>query len=136
MARQNFLDGVDPAVMAALGDFEQREKMAALPARERTKVKRDRARNGTRLRAFDLHPAVFAALRTRAEREKVSMSNLAVFLLERGLAEIESGALDLYEHKVVARSLQFEYRLRLANEAAQADLDTPEPPMPWEKRKK
>lgn len=136
MTRQNFLDGVDPAVMAALGDFEQREKLATMPARQRTKVKKDRERNGTRLRALDLNPKVFALLRARAEHEKVSMSNLAVFLIQRGLDEIERGTLDLFEHKEVARSLRFEYRLRLPAAATDDDADWGTDETRWGKTKK
>lgn len=96
--------GLDPAVLAALGDGRRRERLRGMTPGER----RRRARDERRCTAtFDMDPAVLERLRRVAEREDCSVSSLAGALVQRGLDELEAGRVGLVRR--VSRSPRFGY---------------------------
>jgi len=106
------MQGLDVDVRQTLMQDAVRNK-AALTAKQRWDRKRVR-------RTFDLNPTVIAALRAVAEKEGVSMSKLANFLLARVL-------LTYFEDPAMARALDLHKRPVYTS---QFDW-VPDPPEDW-----
>lgn len=96
--------GVDPAVLAVLGDGERRGRLRGLRPGDRRRAKRDRARSKV---TYDLPPRVAAAIAAIAAEEDCSASSVAAFLLHRGAAAYRAGEISFEGHFRPSRSPRF-----------------------------
>jgi hypothetical protein len=101
---------IDPAVADILENAERRKRFASLPRSERNKTRKNAARHKVGL---DLPPALHETLREVANKEKISISSLVAFLVNRGLNDFQSGNVDLFPYKRISRCARFEYVLML-----------------------
>jgi hypothetical protein len=101
---------IDPAVADILENAERRKRFASLPRSERNKARRDAARHKVGL---DLPPALHETLREVANKEKITISSLVAFLVDRGLKDYQLGTVDLFPYKRISRCARFEYVLML-----------------------
>ena len=102
---------VDPAVADMLSDMEKKRRIASLPKSKQEKARKNSARHKVGL---DLPPALHESLRQIAERERISISGLVTFYLYRGVADQNSGKVELSPYKRLSRCARFEYVLDLA----------------------
>ena len=107
---QSRRNAIDPAVADILDHAERRKRFASLPRSERNKARKDAVRHKVGL---DLPPALHETLREVANKEKISISSLVAFLVNRGLKDYQSGNVDLFPYKRISRCARFEYVLML-----------------------
>jgi hypothetical protein len=109
---------IDPAVAGLLSNFEERQADAHLPAKERKKKakerKKIRARRERRV-TYDLPPSLKQRIAELAEQHRVPASQIAALLLDHGLKALESGAIDLDEHKIESRTPRYDANLDLGH---------------------
>ena len=107
---------IDPAVADILNNAERRKRFTSLPRSERNKARKDAARHKVGL---DLPPALHETLRDVANKEKISISSLVAFLVNRGLKDYQAGNVDLFPYKRISRCARFEYVLTLDQKSEQ-----------------
>jgi len=101
---------VDPAVAEILSDMEKKQRIASLPNSKKVKARRDASRHKVGL---DLPPELHEALRSIADRERISVSGLVTFYLYRGVVDHQAGKVELSPFKRLSRCARFEYVLDL-----------------------
>jgi len=107
---QSRRSAIDPAVADILENAERRKRFTSLPRSERNKARKNAARHKVGL---DLPPSLHDTLRAIANKEKISISSLVAFLVDRGLNDYQSGNVDLFPYKRISRCARFEYVLML-----------------------
>lgn len=105
---------IDAAVQAYVGGGEedemarQRQKEARLTAAQRRKRAKDTARNKA---TYDLPEVLTQQIEALAAEHKVPKSQLVALFLEKGLALVLRGELNLELYKVPSRVPRFEFFL-------------------------
>ena len=106
----------DPAVNSLLTKGRRRQEEARLSPKERQKRAKERSKARGRNRVmYDLPPAISERIKQIATGERFNCpeSQVAAVLLAAGLAQLESGQLDLERFKRVSRSPRYTFTLRL-----------------------
>lgn len=96
----------DPVISDAIGAGRQRSAARKMTPAQRRKAERDHARNRMNL---DIPEDLSKTLETLAEELHVSISSLAVYLMDRALEGIDMDA--LREAREPIRAMRFEFVL-------------------------
>lgn len=86
---------LDPAVAAALGDADRRQRARHMTAGQRRQAARDAERQRVTL---ELAPELVARVREIAEREGCSPAGVVNVMLMEGLPRYEAGEIDFGEY--------------------------------------
>jgi hypothetical protein len=100
---------LDPAVADILGQFDQRDRLAAQSPAQRRRARKDKARNRI---VVDMPAQLEADLGRAARREGLSVSALVTFLARHSLEQYQRGDIDLGPYKRPSRSMRFEFVLK------------------------
>ena len=105
---------IDPAVAVLLEDLTHRERRRSMSKRERAAHDKAQRRLARRVN-WDLPPALKERIKRLASAEEIPESQLAAWLLLRGLAGLDDEALteELAAHKEPSRSPRYAWNLRL-----------------------
>lgn len=108
---------LDPAVTTVMGApksketiYDQMARAKRLTPAQRKKAQKDKMRHRV---MFDLPEGLDDVLEMLSYEEVVSKSQLASFLIIKGLQEIEKAGMKINWEKVPIRSLRFDYKINL-----------------------
>jgi hypothetical protein len=110
---------IDPAVAEILSDMDEKQAERALPARERQRKIRERAKSKARSRVMlDLPPALIARIKALANdpKSRIPESQIAALLIWQGLHDLDAGMLTLGPYKHPSRSPRYDWNLVFLDE--------------------
>lgn len=106
----SFDTDLDPAVSASIGGGERRRAESRLPARERSRKAKERAKGAARLARrvnWDLPESIKGRVKALALEHGVPESQVAALLLTVGLGQEAAGVMDINDYKVRSESPRY-----------------------------